>query len=210
MAGLLGIKKSARITCVKPAGTTSLVLGSSSGIHAWFDKYYIRRIRVLKTEPIYDYLVTKFPNLVEDDYFSPNQGIISIPQKTPKGDVITRDESALEMLERVKRFSVDWVMGGHNRGVNTHNVSATVNIREDEWEDVRNWMWKNRDFYNGLSVLPYDGGIYKQAPFEATDKKTFDLMFKELKEIDLTEIIESMDNTNLQGELACAGGVCEI
>ena len=210
IAGLLGIKKSARITCVKPAGTTSLVLGSSSGIHAWFDKYYIRRIRVLKTEPIYDYLITKFPNLVEDDYFNPNQGIISIPQKTPKGDVITRDESALEMLERVKRFSVDWVMSGHNRGVNTHNVSATVNIREDEWEDVRNWMWKNRDFYNGLSVLPYDGGIYKQAPFEATDKKTFDSMFKELKEIDLTEIVETMDNTNLQGELACAGGVCEI
>ena len=87
---------------------------------------------------------------------------------------------------------------------------ATVNIREDEWEDVRNWMWKNRDFYNGLSVLPYDGGIYKQAPFEATDRKTFDLMFKELKEIDLTDIVETMDNTNLQGELACAGGVCEI
>tara|TARA_R100000664_G_scaffold34010_1_gene53340 strand:+ start:7282 stop:9174 length:1893 start_codon:yes stop_codon:yes gene_type:complete len=210
IASLLGIKPSARITCVKPAGTTSLVLGSSSGIHAWFSRYYIRRVRVLKTEAIYEYLVTKLPDLVEDDYFNPNQAIISIPQKTPSGNVITRDESALEMLERVKRFSVDWVMPGHVRGMNTHNVSATVNIREDEWEDVRNWMWKNRDFYNGLSVLPYDGGVYKQAPFEEISKKQYESMFNSLKNIDLSQIVETMDNTNLQGELACAGGVCEI
>tara|TARA_Y100000114_G_scaffold3927_1_gene3249 strand:+ start:6034 stop:7926 length:1893 start_codon:yes stop_codon:yes gene_type:complete len=210
IASLLGIKPSARITCVKPAGTTSLVLGSSSGIHAWFSRYYIRRVRVLKTEAIYEYLVTKLPDLVEDDYFNPNQAIISIPQKTPSGNVITRDESALEMLERVKRFSVDWVMPGHVRGMNTHNVSATVNIREDEWEDVRNWMWKNRDFYNGLSVLPYDGGVYKQAPFEEISKKQYESMFDSLKNIDLSQIVETMDNTNLQGELACAGGVCEI
>jgi len=210
IASLLGIKPSARITCVKPAGTTSLVLGSSSGIHAWFSRYYIRRVRVLKTEAIYEYLVTKLPDLVEDDYFNPNQAIISIPQKTPSGNVITRDESALEMLERVKRFSVDWVMPGHVRGMNTHNVSATVNIREDEWEDVRNWMWKNRDFYNGLSVLPYDGGVYKQAPFEEITKKQYESMFDSLKNIDLSQIVETMDNTNLQGELACAGGVCEI
>ncbi len=209
-ATLLGIRTAARITCVKPAGTTSLVLGSSSGIHGWFSEYYIRRLRVLKTEAIYTYLLNKLPELVEDDYFNPNQAIISIPQKTPDGNVITREESALEMLERVKEFSVRWVMSGHNRGVNTHNVSATVNIREDEWDDVKNWMWKNRDYYNGLSVLPYDGGLYKQAPFEAIDKETYQKMFMLLQSIDLSEVYESMDNTNLQGELACAGGVCEI
>nr|MDB4346161.1 hypothetical protein [bacterium] len=209
-ATLLGIRTAARITCVKPAGTTSLVLGSSSGIHGWFSEYYIRRLRVLKTEAIYTYLLNKLPELVEDDYFNPNQAIISIPQKTPDGNVITREESALEMLERVKEFSVRWVMSGHNRGVNTHNVSATVNIREDEWDDVKNWMWKNRDYYNGLSVLPYDGGLYKQAPFEAIDEEKYKKMFMLLQSIDLSEVYESMDNTNLQGELACAGGVCEI
>lgn len=209
-ANALGINTAARITCVKPAGTTSLVMGTSSGIHAWWSEYYIRRIRVLKTEAIYDYLITKFPDLVEDDYHNPSQAIISIPQKTPAGTSITREESALEMLERVKRVSVDWVVTGHRRGVNTHNVSATVNIREDEWEDVRNWMWKNRDFYNGLSVLPFDGGVYKQAPHEPISKKQYETMLELLTEIELTEVVETEDNTDLQGELACAGGVCEI
>jgi len=209
-ASALNINTAARITCVKPAGTTSLVMGTSSGIHAWWSEYYIRRIRVLKTEAIYDYLITKFPDLVENDYHNPNQAIISIPQKTPAGTSITRDESALEMLERVKRVSVDWVVTGHNRGVNTHNVSATVNIREDEWEDVRNWMWKNRDFYNGLSVLPFDGGVYKQAPHEPITKKQYETMLSLLTEIDLKDVKEVQDNTDLQGELACAGGVCEI
>ena len=209
-ASALNINAAARITCIKPAGTTSLVMGTSSGIHAWWSQYYIRRIRVLKTEAIYDYLITKFPDLVENDYHKPNQAIISIPQKTPAGTSITRDESALEMLERVKRVSVDWVVTGHNRGVNTHNVSATVNIREDEWEDVRNWMWKNRDFYNGLSVLPFDGGVYKQAPHEPITKKQYETMLSLLTEIDLKDVKEVQDNTDLQGELACAGGVCEI
>ena len=210
ISNALGINTAARITCVKPAGTTSLVMGTSSGIHAWWSQYYIRRIRVLKTESIYNYLITKFPDLVEDDYHNPNQAIISIPQKTPDGTSITREETALEMLERVKRVSVDWVVTGHNRGVNTHNVSATVNIREEEWDDVRNWMWKNRDFYNGLSVLPFDGHVYKQAPHEPISKKQYETMLKLLTEIDLTEVIELEDNTDLQGELACAGGVCEI
>lgn len=209
-ANALGINTAARITCVKPAGTTSLVMGTSSGIHAWWSEYYIRRIRVLKTESIYNYLITKFPDLVEDDYHNPNQAIISVPQKTPDGTSITREESALEMLERVKRVSVDWVVTGHNRGVNTHNVSATVNIRDDEWDDVRNWMWKNRDFYNGLSVLPFDGHVYKQAPHEPISKKQYETMLRLLTEIDLTEVVELEDNTDLQGELACAGGVCEI
>ena len=210
IASALGIKTAARITCVKPAGTTSLVMGTSSGIHAWWSQYYIRRIRVLKTEAIYRYLIEKFPDLVEDDKMSPTQAVISIPQKTPAGDSITRDESALEMLERVKKVSVDWVVSGHNRGVNTHNVSATVNIRDDEWDDVRNWMWKNRDFYNGLSVLPFAGGAYEQAPHEPISKKQYETMLNLLTEINLEEVIETEDNTDLQGELACAGGVCEI
>ena len=207
---VLGIRPAARTTCVKPAGTTSLVLGTSSGIHAWHDDYYIRRIRVGKNEAIYSYLLNNHPELVEDEYFNPEeQAVISIPQKSPD-DSITRHESVFDLMERVKNFSIRWVRTGHVDGLNTHNVSATLSVKEDEWDDVGEWLWMNRHYYNGLSVLPYDGGSYKQAPFETIDKKTYDEMMVNLKKIDLTKVIEEQDDTNLTGELACAGGACEI
>jgi len=210
IAKIIGVKPAARITCVKPAGTTSLVLGTSSGIHAWHDDYYIRRIRVGKNEAIYSYLLNNHPELVEDEYFNPEeQAVISIPQKSPD-DSITRHESVFDLMERVKNFSIRWVRTGHVDGLNTHNVSATLSVKEDEWDDVGEWLWMNRHYYNGLSVLPYDGGSYKQAPFETIDKKTYDEMMVNLKKIDLTKVIEEQDDTNLTGELACAGGACEI
>ncbi len=210
VAELIGINQASRVTCVKPAGTTSLVLGTSSGIHAWHDKYYIRRIRVGKNEAIYSYLAVNHPELVEDEYFNPTeQAVISIPQKAPK-DAIIRTENVFDLLERVKNFSIRWVRTGHKDGLNTHNVSATISIKEKEWDDVGEWMWMNRHYYNGLSVLPYDGGTYKQAPFETVTKKEYDEMVSHLSEIDLTKVIETQDNTNLTGELACAGGQCEI
>ena len=210
IAKLIGVKPAARITCVKPAGTTSLVLGTSSGIHAWHDNYYIRRIRVGKNEAIYSYLLKNQPELVEDEYFNPDeQAVISIPQKAPAGS-ITRHESVFDLLERVKNFSIRWVREGHVDGLNTHNVSATISVKEDEWDDVGEWLWMNRHYYNGLSVLPYDGGTYKQAPFETIDEETYLTMSKNLKNIDLTQVIETEDNTDLTGELACAGGACEV
>jgi len=207
---LIGVKEAARVTCVKPAGTTSLVLGTSSGIHAWHDKYYIRRIRVGKNEAIYGYLSQNHPELVEDEFFNPTQqAVISVPQKAPE-NAITRSENVFELLERIKNFSIRWVRSGHREGSNTHNVSATVSIKEDEWDDVGEWMWMNRHYYNGLSVLPYDGGTYTQAPFETCDKKTFEELSKALRGIDLTQVIETTDETDLSGELACVGGACEI
>ena len=207
---LIGINQATRVTCVKPAGTTSLVLGTSSGIHAWHDKYYIRRIRVGKNEAIYSYLAVNHPDLVEDEYFNPaEQAVISIPQKAPDNATI-RTEKVFDLLERVKNFSIRWVRTGHKDGLNTHNVSATISIKEKEWEDVGEWMWMNRHYYNGLSVLPYDGGTYKQAPFETITKKQYEEMISQLSEIDLTQVSETQDNTNLSGELACAGGQCEI
>ena len=207
---LIGVKEAARVTCVKPAGTTSLVLGTSSGIHAWHDNYYIRRIRVGKNEAIYGYLSQNHPELVEDEFFNPTQqAVISVPQKAPEG-AITRSENVFELLERVKNFSIRWVRSGHREGSNTHNVSATISIKQDEWDDVGEWMWMNRHYYNGLSVLPYDGGTYTQAPFETCNKKTFEELSKALKGLDLTQVIEETDETDLSGELACAGGACEI
>lgn len=210
VAELIGIKPAARTTCVKPAGTTSLALGTSSGIHAWHNDYYIRRLRVGKNEPIYSYLVQNHPELVEDEYFSPHStAVISIPQKSPDNSIL-RTESALQLLRRVKRVTDEWVRPGFRKGQNTHNISATVSIKDAEWVDVGEWMWENRESYNGLSVLPYDGGTYTQAPFEDCSKETYEAMLSSLTDIDLTKVVEEEDNTDLKGEVACAGGACEV
>ena len=210
VAALLGIKPAARCTCVKPAGTTSLTLGTSSGIHAWHNDFYIRRIRVGKNEPIYGYLSEFHPELVEDEYFRPHDtAVISVPQRAPEG-AITRSESALEMLQRVKRVSTEWVRLGHRKGQNTHNVSATVTIRDEEWAPVGEWMWENRKHYNGLSVLPRTNHTYVQAPYEDCDEETYNRLMKSLVNVDLTNVLEAEDNTDLQGELACSGGSCDL
>ena len=206
----IGIKSAARCTTVKPAGTTSLALGTSSGIHAWHNKYYVRRMRVGKNESIYEYLKWRHPELIEDDYFRPHDtAVISIPQKAPSGSIL-RTESAFDLLERVKKVATEWVVPGHRKGSNTHNVSATISLKDNEWKAAGEWMWENRNHYNGLSVLPYDGGSYVQAPFEDISAAEYREMLSYLKEIDLTKIIEIDDETDLAGELACAGGSCEI
>jgi ribonucleoside-diphosphate reductase alpha chain len=210
VANLIGVNKAARCTTVKPAGTTSLTLGTSSGIHAWHNDYYVRRIRVGKNEAIYGYLAKNHPDLIEDCVFrSHDTAVISIPQKAPEGSIL-RTESAFQLLERVKRVATEWVKTGHRTGSNTHNVSATISLKEDDWDLAGDWMWKNRDHYNGLAVLPYDGGTYTQAPFEDITKDKYNKMVKSLMDIDLSKIIEENDETNLTGELACAGGACEV
>ena len=247
-AKLIGINKAARTTTVKPSGTSSLVLGTASGIHAWHNDYYIRRIRVGKNEPIYSYLLMYHPELIEDEYFKPKeQAVISLPVKAPDGSIF-RFESPMELLNRVSKFNIDWVRAGHRDGQNTHNVSVTVSIKKDvekiskldvsgivltdsnnnpimedrkdekgnliykinEWPAVGKWMWENREDFNGISVLPYDGGSYIQAPFTDCTKKVYDDMMDILSDIDLTKVIEMSDNTNLSGEVACGGSGCEI
>ena len=210
VAEILGINASARCTTVKPAGTTSLALGTSSGIHAWHNDYYIRRVRVGKNESMYTHLASNHPELVEDEYFRPHDtAVIGIPQKAPD-TAIFRTESPIQLLERVKKVHGEWVKPGHRSGNNSHNVSATISIREHEWKAVGEWMWENKEFYNGLSVLPYDGGTYIQAPFEDCTKEKYDELMKTLNDVDLSKIVEMEDTTDLSGELACAGGACEI
>ena len=210
VAELIGINKSARTTTVKPAGTTSLTLGTSSGIHAWHNDYYIRRVRVGKNEAIYQYLAMYHPELVEDEFFRPHDtAVISVPQKSPEGAIL-RTESPFQLLDRVKKITQEWVRPGHRTGSNTHNVSATISLKNEDWELAGEWMWENRDFYNGLSVLPHDGGSYIQAPFEDCTKEEYERLFAKLHTIDLSKVVELQDNTDLSGELACAGGACEI
>lgn len=206
----IGINPAARTTCVKPAGTTSLALGTSSGIHAWHNDYYIRRLRVGKNEAIYNYLMKNIPELVEDCKFRGHDtAILSIPQKAPEGAIL-RHETAFDLLERVKKVSEEWIQGGHHKGSNSHNVSATITIKDDEWDETGKWMWENRGCYNGLSVLPHDGGTYVQAPFEDCDEETYEKMLALVKNINLDLVMETEDETDLSGEIACGGGSCEI
>lgn len=210
VAEILGINKAARTTTVKPSGTSSLVLGTSSGIHAWHNDYYIRRVRVGKNESIYSYLAVYHPELIEDEYFRPHDtAVISVPQKAPEGSII-RTESAIHLLERVKKIQQDWIKPGHRSGSNLHNVSATISIKNDEWDLVGSWMWDNREYYAGLSVLPYSDHTYIQAPFEDITEDKYNELVQHLHNIHLDKVIEIEDLTDARGEVACAGGACEI
>ena len=205
----IGINSAARTTCVKPSGTTSCVLGTSSGIHAWHNEYYIRRMQMSKHEELYKYLSLNHPELVQDHLLIPNSAVVEIPIKAPEG-AVTRHESAMELLDRVKTISERWVRNGHRSGDNTHNVSATITIQDNEWEEVGEWMWNNKESYNGLSVLPFFGGTYSQAPFEDITKEQYEEMVSHLSSIDLSKVTEYDDVTDLAGEVACGAGGCEI
>jgi ribonucleoside-triphosphate reductase (thioredoxin) len=210
IAKIIGIRKASRVTTVKPSGTSSLVLGTSSGIHAWHNDFYVRRMRLGKNEAIYKYLAENHPELVEDDFFKPDiQAVVSVPQRSPEG-AIYRTESAIDLLERTKKFNMEWVRGGHRKGSNSNNVSATISVKQDEWEEVGKWMWKNKDTFNGLAVLPYDNGSYTQAPFEDITEEKFLEMESHLNKINLRKIVEVTDETDLKDQAACAGGACEV
>jgi len=206
----LGTNEAARITCIKPSGTTSLVLGTASGIHAWHAPYYLRTMRFGKNEDVASYLIVNHPELVEDDVLRPNDTVcVRIPVKAPEGSIF-RTESPLETLERVKKFATQWIKAGHITGDNTHNVSATISIKPEEWVSVGEWMWNNKEYYNGLSVLPYWGGTYKQAPFEDIERTEYEARMSSLHNLDLTNVTELDDTVEFGQVAACAGGACEI
>lgn len=215
VAGIIGINPAKRIGTIKPSGTASLVLSSSSGIHAWHNDYYIRRMRINKDEAIYPYLNIQLGSeFLEDDSFNPERtSVLGVPVKAPEGSIL-RTETPIDLLERVKRFQIDWIRGSHIEGANTHNVSVTVSIKPDEWGTVSKWMWDNKSFYNGISVLDYDGGTYPQMPFTDCTKEEFErleaLLIEKLKDFNITDIIEEDDNTDVKGEAACSGGACEL
>jgi ribonucleoside-diphosphate reductase alpha chain len=233
---IIGTNEAARITCIKPSGTTSLVLGTASGIHAWHNDYYLRTMRFNKNEDLAAYLMVNHPELCEDDQLRPQDTVcVRIPVKAPEGSIF-RTETAVDTLERVKKFSTEWIKPGHISGANTHNVSATISIDKsrmyashnmndgkgvqftqidengylDEWEVVGQWMWDNKDYYNGLSVLPYFGGSFVQAPFEDITKEEYEERIKAVKAIDLTKVMELDDTVDFGAIAACAGGACEI
>jgi ribonucleoside-diphosphate reductase alpha chain len=219
----IGTNEAARVTCIKPSGTTSCVLGTASGIHAWHNPYYLRTLRFNKNEDIAAYMMVNHPEMCEDDVLRPKDTVcVRIPIKAPEGSIF-RTETAIDTLERVKKFATEWVRPGHNNGDNTHNVSATISIDANrqygaadllntinEWEKVGIWMWENREAYNGLSVLPYFGGSYQQAPFEDITEEEYNKRIATLHSLDLTKVMEIDDNVEFGQTAACAGGACAI
>lgn len=227
ISAVIGTNEAARITCIKPSGTTSLVLGTASGIHAWHSPYYLRTMRFNKNEDIAMYMEINHPELCEDDILRPKDTLcVRVPVKAPK-DSIFRTETAIDTLERVKKFAQEWIVPGHISGANTNNVSATISIdknrtypwndgafgtitEKDEWEVVGEWMWENKEFYNGLSVLNYDGHTYVQAPFEEIIEEEYNKRIEHVKLIDLNNVIELDDVVDFGAIVSCGGGACEV
>jgi len=212
IAKKIGINPAKRVTTVKPEGTASLVLGCSSGVHAYHSPYYIRRMRLNKDDALYKYILNKMPELIEDEFFDPvHTAVLSVPIKSPDGAII-RTESPIDLLSRVKTLNKTWIKGGHISGANMHNVSVTVSINDNEWDIVGSWMWENKEYYNGISVLPIDYGSYKQVPFQECSEETYNEMFNYLKDINLKDVIEEIEEVNIdhKQDTACGGGGCEI
>lgn len=211
IAGKLGINTASRLTTLKPAGNSSAMMGTSSGVHARYSKYYIRNIRLFKKEALTKFLMTTYPELCVDDLSSDDKIIISIPQKSPDHAILRTNETALDSLKRIVKFNEVWIASGHIKGANLNNVSATVYVKDDEWDDVIKFMWDNRSKYYGISLFPYDEGTYKQAPFQECTEEDYHRLMKIIPEsTNFGSIIEFDNTTDLMSEVACSGGVCEF
>jgi len=206
----IGVNSAARIGAIKPEGTCSAVLGSSSGIHARHSPFYLRRVRMNKNDSLATYLSYVVPELIEDDVAAANTIIITIPQESPETAIVRNNETALSLLDRILVYYNNWIIPSHKEGINHHNVSATISVRDNEWEPLRVALWENKEKYSGISLLPYADHIYKQAPFEECDKETFEKASKYVKNVDLRDVKEEQDNTTRQEIIACSGTSCEV
>jgi len=206
----IGINIASRTTAIKPEGTASCVLGSSSGIHARHSEYYLRRVRMNKDDELARYLSRIVPELVEQDIFSANGVVVTIPQESPAGAITRHQESAIALFDRVKHYYNNWVVPGHRNGSNTHNISCTINYKPEEVGLLLNKLWEDRFQYSAVSLLPFSDAIYQQAPFEDCTREIFEKYDKMVKEIDLTKVLEMKDTTSRTDQIACSGGLCEL
>ena len=200
----IGIPQSAAITCVKPSGTVSQLVDSASGIHARHNPYYIRTVRADKKDPLALYMKDAgFP--CEDDVMKPEHtSVFSFPMKAPEGAIMRQDKNALEQLELWLTYQKAWC---------EHKPSVTISVKEEEWFDVGAWVYKHFDYMSGVSFLPYSEHVYKQAPYQDIDKKTYEAELKTMPQnVDwaLLSQYENSDMTEGAQELACTAGGCEI
>ena len=216
----INIKPAARVTCVKPEGTSSLVLGSASGIHPHHSRKYFRRVQCNKIDNVYQYFKLYNDKLCEESVWSANKtdDVVTFPVEITNGALTKKDLDAIKHLNYIKSTQENWVLPGttkHNKKKTTHSVSCTVLVKEDEWDKVAQYLYENREYFAAVSLLAATGDKdFKQAPMERVssekDEKTFNRMLSQMSRVDYTALQESHDETTLQTNLACAGGNCEI
>jgi len=200
----LNINPSVSITCVKPSGTVSQLVGVSSGIHPWYSEYYIRSVRGSNNDPLTQFLKDSgVPN--EPDVMKPDETtVFYFPQKAPKNAIITKDLTAIDHLEMWKIYRTYWT---------EHNPSVTINVHENEWLRVGAWVFDNFDSIGGVSFLPASEHTYKQAPYQEISKDEYEEWVKKSPsniQWEMLSIYEKEDGTTGTQELACVAGVCEI
>ena len=199
----LGINQSVAITCVKPSGTVSQLVDSASGIHPRFSKYYIRRVRSDKKDPLAVFMEQAgFP--VEQDVMTPSSSVFSFPVKAPKSSTTVSEVGAMEQLKLWKTYQNHWC---------EHKPSITVYYTDDEFLEVAQWIWENFDLCSGISLLPVSDHVYQQAPYEDISKEKYQELTQQMPmNVDWNDLeqFEKEDNTTGSQELACTGGACEI
>jgi len=199
-ANTLGIAKSAAITCVKPSGTVSQLVNSASGIHPRHSRYYIRRVRGDKKDPLTSFLISQGVP-AEDCVYKPTQTtVFSFPQKAPAG-LVRDDVSPISHLELWLRYQRDWC---------EHKPSVTISVAEKDWPSVGAWVWDHFDEISGVSFLPYDGGTYRQAPYEECSEEQYQELKAKMPVLDWSKFKEETDNVEGAQMLACVAGVCEV
>ena len=217
VAALIGIPSAARATCIKPEGTASLLLGTSSGIHPHHAKRYFRRVLANRLEPVYQHFRATNAGMTERSVHNANDDLITFPIQARPDAVVRDDLRAIEFLAHVRLVQQHWVRPGrayerYNPGLH-HNVSNTCVVRPEEWDEVASFIWENRDYFTGIALLPYTGDkVYAQAPYEAVTTEADHVRWSALDytPVDYTNLEEHTDNTSLKDIAACAGGTCEI
>jgi ribonucleoside-triphosphate reductase len=220
IAKAIGIKQAARVTCVKPEGSSSLLLGTASGIHPRWSPRYFRRIQANRLDPVYQTFQKKNPHACEESVWSANKtdDVITFCVESPEGAITNDDVNALEMLRVVQLVQENWVLPGTARPDSSpglyHNVSNTIRVKSDEWGNVAEYIYENRHLFTGISMLAETGGIYQQAPHQQIANGDDELAWSHLSEsfqrVDYTTLDEEDDNTKLKEIIACAGGACEL
>lgn len=221
IAKKIGINPASRITTIKPSGSTSLLLNTASGIHHRFGRKYFRRIQANKNDNVYQHFKKMNPHACEESVWSVNKtdDVITFCVKTPDDCIIRDDLTAIEFLEAVKLFQQNWVLPGTadpstSPGLN-HNVSNTVTVKPSEWEAVADFIWENKQFFTGVSLLADNGTtIYQQAPHEiirtSDDEMSWSNLTESFQNVDYLQLNEDEDKTSLKQTVACAGGACDV
>jgi hypothetical protein len=217
-SNLIDINPASRVTCVKPAGTTSLVLGTASGIHPRHARRYFRRVQANINDPVYKYFKQHNPHMCEKSIYSANNtdDVITFCIESSEKAIVKKDICATELLMHVLQTQMNWVKGGNNSDPSmNHNVSNTITVEPNEWDEVAEFIWNNRSNLTGVTTLSATGDKdYPQVPHEEivteNDEIKWNNIIKNFKHVDYTGLIEDKDNTELKSEAACAGGSCAL